>query len=193
MKLIVGLGNPGKEYVNTRHNIGFQILDTFNNLPNYSQISFNVEKKFHGHIAKDQNIILLKPSTFMNNSGEAVRTVADYFKIDHENILIIHDDLDLDFGSIKIQKGKSAAGHNGVSSIISHLGHNDFWRLRFGVGGESRGIIPGDKYVLSRFSTEEEETLPKKMLVTLDAIVSFIEQGPEVTAQEYNQITKKEV
>ncbi|XOU93995.1 MAG: aminoacyl-tRNA hydrolase [Candidatus Kerfeldbacteria bacterium] len=193
MKLIVGLGNPGKEYQNTRHNIGFQILDTLNNLPNYNHLSFNEDKKFHGIMAKDQNIILFKPSTFMNNSGEAVRAVTDYFKINSKDILIIHDDLDIDFGNIKIQQGKSAAGHNGVSSIISHLGNNDFWRLRYGVAGESRGQIPGDKYVLSRFSAEEEIDLPEKTMIATNAVKNFIEQGAEITAQKYNQIAKKEV
>lgn len=192
MKLIVGLGNPGKEYINTRHNIGFKILDTFNGFPDY-QLSFNKEKKFHGEIAKNQNIILLKPTTFMNNSGEAVRAVTDYFKIKSEDILIIHDDLDINFGNIKIQQGRSAAGHNGVSSIISHLGYNNFWRLRFGVTGESRGQIPGDKYVLSRFSSKEETDLLEKTVLATNAVKKLIEQGAEIAAQEYNQITKKEV
>jgi len=193
MKLIVGLGNPGKEYINTRHNIGFSILEIFNGLPNYDNLSFNVDKKFHGYIAKDQNIILLKPITFINNSGQAVRAVADYYKIKSEDILIIHDDLDITFGDIKIQQNKSAAGHNGVSSIISHLGSNNFWRLRFGIKGESRGQIPGDKYVLSKFSSEEEVILLKKILIAVNVIQNFIDNGPKIAVQKYNQIAKKEV
>lgn len=193
MKLIVGLGNPGKKYELTRHNIGFKILDSLISFPNFEQLSFKENNKFHGIMAKNQNIILLKPSTFMNNSGQAVRAVAEYFKINSKNILIIHDDLDIDFGNIKIQQGRSAAGHNGVSSIISHLGNNDFWRLRFGVAGESRGQIPGNKYVLSKFSAEEETNLSEKTIIATNAIKNFIKQGAEIAAQEYNQISKKEV
>ncbi len=119
--------------------------------------------------------------------------MADYYKIKSEDILIIHDDLDITFGDIKIQQNKSAAGHNGVSSIISHLGSNNFWRLRFGIKGESRGQIPGDKYVLSKFSSEEEVILLKKILIAVNVIQNFIDNGPKIAVQKYNQIAKKEV
>ena len=129
MKLIVGLGNPGKEYVNTRHNVGFIVLDYYLGHVKYKE-------KFNGlyyELDKGEKIIFLKPQTFMNNSGDCVKKFVDYYKIDSNDILIIHDDLDLEIGKIKYKYNSSSGGHNGIKSIINMLGTQEFLRLKIGI------------------------------------------------------------
>lgn len=148
-KLLVFLGNPGSMYKGTRHNIGWQICDAF-------QIS-GWQKKFHGTYAMDGDWILLKPETFMNESGISVREAMDYFKVKPEDILVFHDDSELDFGQILLEKGGGLRGHKGLKSIHQHIGSRDFQRLRFGIGRPSRQDMAS--YVLCGFSEEENPQL----------------------------------
>ena len=155
MKLIVGLGNPGKEYEKNRHNIGFLVIDYLVNKFNASKIS----SKFKGELYKAGDYLFLKPLTFMNLSGESVRAVKDFYKIDNDDIIVIHDDIDLSVGALKFKKGGSSGGHNGLKSIDKHIG-NDYWRIRVGVGRPERKeqVV---SYVLSDFKDDELECIEK--------------------------------
>lgn len=150
MKLIVGLGNPGKEYVETRHNIGFIILDKYLGKVKWS-------KKFESCIyttkINNEDVIFIKPQTYMNLSGISVRKAAKYYKINPQDILVIQDDLDLPVGSYKLKRNSSSGGHNGIKSIINELDTDSFLRIKVGIGKSEN--IPTDKYVLSKFSSKE--------------------------------------
>ncbi|OGC70427.1 aminoacyl-tRNA hydrolase [candidate division WWE3 bacterium RIFOXYC1_FULL_39_7] len=131
MKLIVGLGNPGDKYIKTRHNVGFILLE---NIVRERGLEFTTEKKFDAEIALEPEYIFLKPHTFMNNSGRAVSKALNFYKIDPENLIVIHDDVDLLIGKLKNQTGANSAGHRGVESVITELGTKEFRRIRIGVG-----------------------------------------------------------
>jgi len=158
MKLIIGLGNPGEEYQKTRHNAGFLAVDKI--VSRCSDIpTFNFRSKFKAEISQgiinNEKVILVKPMTFMNNSGQAVQAVLDYYKINPKNIIIIHDDLDIPLGEFKISKNKNSGGHKGVQSIIDCLGTKDFMRIRIGIDTERNKKIPTEKFVLEKFNEEE--------------------------------------
>ncbi|EKE19725.1 MAG: Peptidyl-tRNA hydrolase, partial [uncultured bacterium] len=160
MKLIIGLGNPGKQYENTRHNAGFIVLDEITG--SFSFPEFESNKKFNAQISEgtigNEKIILAKPETFMNLSGKSVQAIMQFFKIPIENLIVIHDDLDIELGAFKISTDSSAAGHNGVTSIFETLGTQKITRIRVGIEGAEKKkdrIIPGDVFVLQPFSTEE--------------------------------------
>ncbi len=164
MKLIIGLGNPGEKYQKNRHNTGFIILDELKKNWNFSNFEFS--KKFNADISEGifegDKIILAKPQTFMNNSGEAVQKIMSFYKLAPEDILVIHDDLDIDFGNYKISNDSGPAGHNGVQDIIDKIGTQNFKRIRVGIEGEEKRktrIIPGDVFVLQDFSVEELEAV----------------------------------
>lgn len=164
MKLIVGLGNPGEKYEKTRHNAGFMLLNYLANEWDFPE--FSMEKNFKARVSEkgtgNEKIILAKPETFMNLSGESVRAITDFYKISPENIIIAHDDLDLGIGKFKISKDSSSAGHNGAESVIRHLGTQNFKRIRMGVekekGRNSRNES-GESFVLKDFTKEELDTL----------------------------------
>ncbi|MDP2671153.1 MAG: aminoacyl-tRNA hydrolase [bacterium] len=154
MKLIVGLGNPGEKYARNRHNLGFMVVDE---MVKGQIVSPTVDKKSESNVYKVGETILQKPMTFMNLSGRAVKVMADFYKIPAENILVIHDEVDLEFGDIKHQFDRGAAGHNGVDSVIQSLGTQEFHRLRVGVGrGENPNIETAD-WVLQDFAESKEE------------------------------------
>ena len=153
MKLIVGLGNVGSEYTNTRHNIGFIIIDKI--LQNLD--SKKISKNFKGELFQSGDYLFLKPSTYMNLSGESVVLVRDFYKIDNKDIIVIHDDIDLKLGALKIKNGGSDGGHNGIKSIDKHIG-NSYYRIRVGIGRpENREKVVD--YVLGRFKDEELDAL----------------------------------
>ena len=156
MKLIIGLGNPGEKYEKTRHNAGFLAVDKMALSSKYQVLS--TQSKFNAKISNgiidDKKIILTKPQTFMNNSGEAIRAIVDYYKINIEDIIVIHDDLDISLGEYKISKNKNSGGHKGVQSIIDCLGTKDFARIRIGIMTENKKT-PTEKFVLEKFSIEE--------------------------------------
>ena len=155
LKLIVGLGNPGSEYTETRHNAGFWFVEE---LAAANGAQFRADKKFHGEVAKiniaGRDIWLLKPQTFMNRSGQAIKSLSSFYRMNAENILIAHDELDLDVGVIKLKMGGGHGGHNGLRDTIAHLGTKDFFRLRIGIGhpGNRNQVVD---YVLHRPSQDE--------------------------------------
>lgn len=160
MKLIIGLGNPGEKYKKNRHNTGFMALDAI--ALKLQAANFFLQPKFNAEIseavAEGEKIIFAKPQTFMNESGKAVRAIADYYKISVENIIIIHDDLDIQLGKYKIARDRSSAGHKGVQSIIDALETKDFIRIRIGIEiAESK--IPAESFVLENFGAEEQKII----------------------------------
>lgn len=169
MKLIVGLGNPGKKYENNRHNVGFMLADRLiEYLHTQEQIPIKHETKFDCIFARVQleteAFIVSKPQTYMNRSGQAVSKIMQYYKVPLENLYIAHDDLDILLGKYKIQKGTGPKLHNGITSIESVLGTKDFWRVRIGVENRSEeNRIPGEAYVLQDF-TEEERKVTKGVI-----------------------------
>lgn len=183
--LIAGLGNIGSEYKNTRHNIGFQILDA---LARASNISFN--DKRYGFVAeykfKARSFILLRPTTFMNLSGRAVNYWLQKEKIPFENLLVLVDDIALPFGTIRVKAKGSDGGHNGLSNISQVLGRNDYARLRFGIGDNFHKGFQVD-YVLSDWTREEEKELPEKIDVCIEIIKSFGTIGTERTMNFFNK------
>ncbi len=157
MKLIVGLGNPGLKYKYTRHNIGFLVLDKL-----AGKNKWRLDKKLSGEICliKADDIVLLKPQTFMNNSGLAITAALTKYRLSLSDIVVIHDDKDLPFGKIKISLNSGSAGHNGVQSIIDQLKSKNFQRLRLGVANDLLEKIPTDQFVLKTFTAEEKKQLP---------------------------------
>lgn len=160
-KLVVGLGNPGSEYARNRHNAGFLILDEF---AQTRRLSWSVNKKLEGEIAMDKelSLILFKPSTFMNKSGQAVVKALDYFQQDVSHMVVVHDDVDLPNMEFKVSNNSSSAGHHGVQDIIDRTGTQDFTRVRVGVGRPEHNSRNVEKYVLSDFTPDELETVKKQ-------------------------------
>lgn len=157
--LVVGLGNPGRKYSKTRHNAGFMILDE---LVSADKLSWKEERKFQAQICTKNQVLYLKPQTFMNLSGTSVSKAAYFYRISPENILIIHDDVDFPFSEWKFQYGKESAGHKGVASVTKHLGTKEFWRLRFGIGRPKEEDFEVERYVLSKFKHKELKKIKKE-------------------------------
>ena len=182
--LIVGLGNIGEEYRGTRHNIGFRILDAF---AEASNISFSTER--YGEVGfgrlKNKQVVLLKPSTYMNLSGNAVRYWQQKEKIELENILVLVDDLALPFGAIRLKPSGSDAGHNGLKNIAQMLGTQAYPRLRFGIGNDFPRGCQID-YVLGHFTLDQRQMLPQRVEVAVDAIKDFVLQGLQKAMCDYN-------
>ena len=173
MKLIVGLGNPGKEYAGTRHNCGFMVIDRL-----ASKLNVDVDQnKFKGLYAKvkyhGEDIILLKPQTYMNLSGESVNAVMNFFKIDKEDLLVIYDDLDMPVGKLRLRKTGSAGGHNGIKNIIAHLNSQDFKRIRVGI--DRHKYMNVADYVLSRFSKVESEAIEQGIENAANAVLDYLD------------------
>ena len=181
MKLVVGLGNPGAKYEPTRHNAGFWWLDR---IANQARVSFRRESRYQGAVVKISTaggeLWLLKPETFMNNSGQAVAALASYYKIAAKEILVAHDELDLPAGGVKLKFGGGLSGHNGLKSIAANLGTQDFWRLRIGIGhprdtaASEREVVD---YVLHAPCAEEQQAIEKAEVRALDV-------WPQVVADE---------
>jgi PTH1 family peptidyl-tRNA hydrolase len=189
-QLIVGLGNPGAKYDRTRHNIGFEAIDA---LAKVWQISLAENRKFQGFfgegIAAGQiKIRLLKPTTYMNNSGQAIRAVTDWYKLPPESVLVIYDDMDLPVGKLRLRLSGSAGGQNGMKSAIAHLGTKAFPRLRIGIGS-AKGNEASDEaisHVLGRFSAREAETIAEVMHLVVGAVELSLKQGIDKAMSLYN-------
>lgn len=168
MKLIVGLGNPGKDYEHTKHNIGF---DCLNKIADYYNLSFKLDNTLNGYITKYKDNILLKPTTYMNLSGISVYKTLSYYNIDINNILIFHDDLDLDIGRIRLREKGSSGGHNGIKDIIKYLNTEEFKRVKIGISKDKN--IPVDKYVLSKFSKGQRIIIEDIINLSVDIFNDF--------------------
>ena len=185
MLLLVGLGNPGSNYTNTRHNIGFKIIDAIN-----SQFKLSKQKpKFKGLLTTgnidEKKIYAIKPLTFMNNSGTAIKELIDYFKIDAKDVFVFHDDMDIDFGKIKAKFGGSSAGHNGIESIDKFIG-KDYSRVRIGIGRpQSKDDI--DDHVLKDFSDEEKEKLIDITKNIISSVSILLDKKLELFSSKINQ------
>ena len=186
MCVIAGLGNPKKEYDNTRHNIGFSIIDM---LAEKTGISIGTAKHkglLGAGYWNGQKLLLVKPLTYMNLSGECIREVLDYYKVDgRENLIVIHDDISLEPGVIRIRKKGSAGGHNGLKNIIQHLGHDQFIRIKVGVGEKPAGYDLAD-YVLGHFSGDERALMKQVSEETCDAVQMIMEKGPDAAMNYFN-------
>ena len=189
MYVIAGLGNPGREYEGTRHNVGFMTLDALGD-------KYNIdvrEKAFKGLIGKGviegNKVILVKPQTYMNSSGESIRAAADYYKVDPEDILIVYDDISLAPGQLRIRAKGSAGGHNGIKSIIAHLGTQEFPRVKVGVGEKPARMDLAD-YVLGHFSKEEQATMDDAVKEAADAVCEIVNVGIAQAMNDHNR--KKE-
>lgn len=168
MKLVVGLGNPGRKYKDTKHNIGFMCLDKY---AQDNSGTFKKDNKFRGESLKLGNLVLLKPHTFMNLSGESIRLIMDYYNIDVEDVLIIYDDLSLPLGKLRLREKGSPGGHNGIKSIISNLGTQEFQRVRIGI--DSNPLIDAKDYVLGKFSKNQFKDLEESFKRTSEVINEF--------------------
>ncbi len=187
MYLIVGLGNPGPRYALTRHNIGFMAIDLF--VSGLGPATWQEEHKSHTLKVKldDQVVLLAKPMTYMNKSGEALVSLMNYYKVPLENILVVYDEIDVSFAKMKIQKARSPGGHNGLKNITELLGTNEFARLRLGVSRPPHPEMDVADYVLGKFSSDEQSQMTDFLNRAGDAIESFIFSGLEKTANIINQ------
>ena len=185
MYLIAGLGNPGKQYENTRHNAGFMALDAL-----ADQLGTSIEEKKHKALCGKgmiggEKVILLKPQTFMNLSGESIRAAADFYKVDPDHIMVIYDDISLEPGQLRIRKKGSAGGHNGIKSIIAHLGTQEFPRIKVGVGAKPDRMDLAD-YVLGHFSQIESRVMDDAAKEAGHAAQAIILDGIEAAMNCYN-------
>jgi len=181
IKLVVGLGNPGKNYEGTRHNVGFDVLDHIITGTGYS---FKREKKWLAEITNYQGSYLVKPLTFMNESGKSVGKLARFYNLQPEQILVITDDVSLNTGAIRFRQKGSHGGQNGVKSIINHLGSNEFPRLKLGVGKASGAALTG--HVLGKFPPHEREVVENMLATASKAVLLSLTHGVEAAANQYN-------
>jgi PTH1 family peptidyl-tRNA hydrolase len=178
MKLIVGLGNNGTNYERTRHNAGFMVIDRFAEANQLGD--FKHEDRFRAEIVElrppRERILLVKPTTKMNLSGQAVSAILNFYNIEPADMLVIHDDIDLPFGKLRVRLESGSAGHNGVTSIMDHLGHNSFWRFRIGVANNSlKNPIASDAFVLQPFNQEEEQWLAAMIEKVVEQLQTFVD------------------
>lgn len=185
MKLIVGLGNPTGKYDKTRHNVGFEVIDYLVNQYGIALDTLKHKGMYGKGIIEGKSVILLKPMTFMNLSGESVSKVANYYKIPAEDIIVIYDDINLDVGRIRIRKKGSAGGHNGIKNIIAHLGTQEFPRVRIGVGMKPGNMDLAD-YVLSRFSKDEEVLLQSGYERAGEVVALMVQDAIDKAMNDYN-------
>lgn len=182
MKIIVGLGNPGKEYDKTRHNIGFMLLDYF---PGNNSWQEKFNSLYHEEVINGEKVIFVKPLTYMNLSGNAVRSFYDYYKVDVKDILIIQDDLDLPVAKYRLKYDSSSGGHNGIRSIIENLNTTKIPRLKIGIANDKTRDTKD--YVLGKFSKDEYKLLEDNYNIYRDVILNFISNGIEDTIARYNK------
>lgn len=186
MRLIVGLGNPGMQYAATRHNIGFEVIDSLAETYNISVVKNKYKALIGDGNIGGEKVILMKPQTYMNLSGEAVRACMEFHKITSEDLIVIYDDISLDVGQLRIRKSGSAGGHNGIKNIIAQIGTQEFPRVRFGVGEKPAGWDLAN-YVLGRFPEEEMKVVGPKIGDAVKAIDMMIRDGIEKAMNNYNK------
>ena len=184
MFLIVGLGNPGREYDGTRHNIGFEAIDYISSKNNIDINKSKFKGMFGEGFIKGQKVILLKPTTYMNLSGESIREVINFYKIDNNKIIVIYDDISLEIGKLRIREKGSAGGHNGIKNIILHTGSQNFNRIRVGID-RSKYIKVVD-YVLSRFTKDEQDAINQGIENASDAVIDYLDHGFNHAMNRFN-------
>lgn len=191
MFLIVGLGNPGEKFIHTRHNLGFEVADELRRKLGLSE--FSKEDKFKAEVVKSGDLILAKPLTFMNLSGMAVEPIAKYYKVPLENIIVIHDELDLPLGHIKIRVGGSGAGHHGIESVMEMLGSEKFIRVRLGIstwqaisGEHKHTAFNAEKFVVDSFLAAEKSKVKAMIKRAVKAVEAIIELGVDKAQNQYN-------
>lgn len=185
MIFVIGLGNPGTRFNATRHNIGFEVIERLAYDFNI-KIDRNKHKSFVGQgVIKGEKVLLIKPQTYMNNSGEAVHSILDFYKETTDSVIVVYDDTDTDVGRLRIRERGSAGGHNGIKNIIAHLKTQEFDRVRVGVGAKPPGYDMAD-YVLSRFSDNEIPVMQKAIKMAADAVVRMIDEGTHTAMNVYN-------
>lgn len=186
MYIIAGLGNPTREYENTRHNIGFMAIDALADKYKISVMECKHKALIGKGMINGNKVVLVKPLTYMNLSGEAIRSVIDYYKIDEaEELIVIYDDISLDVGQLRIRKKGSAGGHNGIKNIIAHLGHDTFKRIKIGVGEKPKGYDLAD-YVLGHFSKEELAIMKDSLEKVDGAVCMMLEGRVDQAMNDYN-------
>lgn len=183
MYLIVGLGNPGREYEHTRHNVGFDAIDKISSRYNIDLNRTKFKGMYGEGFLDGEKIILLKPLTYMNLSGESVREIANFHKIKNENIIVIYDDVDLEVGRIRIRKKGSSGGHNGIKSILYNLEKEEFLRIKLGVGKAERDMV---SHVLGKFHAEDREKIEEVLNCTIDIVDTIIKDGADSAMNKYN-------
>ncbi|HEY6908809.1 MAG TPA: aminoacyl-tRNA hydrolase [Myxococcales bacterium] len=188
MRLLVGLGNPGSKYERTRHNIGFRVAE---DAARKLSAPLYAESRWNALVGKARDVAVLLPQGFMNLSGESVGAAARFWKVQAGDIVVVHDEIDLEFGRIQVKQGGGDAGHNGLRSIRQHLGTGDTVRLRFGVG-RPPPQWEGADWVLGRFSSEEEQKLGELIPQAAEAAVAALLEGPLAAANRYNRRPQKE-
>jgi peptidyl-tRNA hydrolase, PTH1 family len=180
LRLIVGLGNPGREYRDTRHNVGFMIVDR---LAARERAAFRTEKSWHAEVARTGDLLLCKPLTYMNLSGQAVRPLSQFYKLDAAQVLVVLDDLALPLGKLRLRADGSAGGHNGLKSLLEHFGTQAVPRLRVGIGA-AQGEATG--HVLGRFTLEEKAALEQSLDLAVSAVDCVRERGLEAAMTAFN-------
>lgn len=188
--LIVGLGNPGPDYMHTRHNVGFDCLDML-----ASDIGASLDRtRFRGYFGEGrigtEKVLLLKPSTYMNLSGESVGEAAAFYKVPPENIILIYDDISLEVGRLRIRKKGSPGGHNGIKSVTAHLGTDAFPRVKIGIGGPQRDLV---RHVLGKFQQEERDIVDRTLTAAKDAVIAMVRTGVDSAISEYNGFRAEQV
>jgi len=189
MFLIVGLGNPGRKYTSTRHNIGFAVLDKFQGKNNFPEFSLSKESNALTSTGKigDKKVVLAKPQTFMNNSGKAVKILTANYSLPSDNLIIVHDDIDLSLGKIRISKNRNAAGHKGVESIIKEIKTKNFIRIRIGIGEEPALKKLVKDFVLRKFTKEEKKIIKEAVEKSCLALEIIVKEGLEKAMMNFNR------
>ncbi|WP_206458785.1 aminoacyl-tRNA hydrolase [Anaerovorax sp. IOR16] len=190
MYIIVGLGNPGKQYENTRHNIGFITIEQLAEKHGISVTKIKHKALVGEGRISDQKVLLVKPQTFMNLSGNSVREILEYYKEDVANLVVIYDDIDIPAGAVRIRKKGSAGTHNGMRSILYDIKSDQFPRIRIGIGGERK--MPLDHYVLGGFTKEEKPLMEEAVMTAVQAVECMVQKGIEKAMNEYNVKPRKE-
>ncbi len=185
MYLIAGLGNPGDKYFATRHNVGFSAIDYISQKNNIPVTKIKHKALIGEGMIAGEKVVLAKPQTFMNLSGESIREIASWYKIENEKIIIIYDDISLDVGKLRIREKGSAGGHNGIKSIILNLNSDVFGRMKIGVGGKPEGYDLAD-YVLGKIPKEQQETVFSILERVNDAVYEYIKNGAALAMSRYN-------
>jgi len=183
--LVVGLGNPGNQYKNTRHNVGFLTVDILAEKLNISVKKLKFKSLYGETILNTEKLILIKPQTFMNNSGESVREWVNFYKVPPENLIVIQDDIDIPFATLRLRQKGSAGTHNGMKSIIYQIQQDNFPRVKIGVG-QKKGPMDLADFVLSGFAKEEQKSIEEVILLAADAVLDIVKNGIEHAMNQYN-------